>query len=231
MGTYSSIFIEFKKKGQWHLLEAAVPLTFVDHSYSGMSPDDNHVIEVGGIKMNRMFTLVRQGDVRDLLAGHDAPFNDRGFPDDLGPELKDMFDKAQQKINEHPDSYLRGRDWRWGKSWCYLTELQSYLDERLERCKAAILREHSKQLSYGISEKLDAILAAVNGKKIEIKKKQQEDEDDYIDQGEMLEYYLGEELDEIIWLKEFAAGIALIHEFLTDEWCSEDSIRIVFYAS
>ena len=38
MGTYSSIFIEFKKKDQWHLLEAAVPLTFVDHSYSGMSP-------------------------------------------------------------------------------------------------------------------------------------------------------------------------------------------------
>lgn len=106
MGTYSSIFIEFKKKDQWHLLEAAVPLTFVDHSYSGMSPDDNHVIEVGGIKMNRMFTLVRQGDVRDLLAGHDAPFNDRGFPADLGPELKDMFDKVQQKINEHPDSYL-----------------------------------------------------------------------------------------------------------------------------
>ena len=231
MGTYSSIFIEFKKKDQWHLLEAAVPLAFVDHSYSGMSPDDNHVIEVGGIKMNRMFTLVRQGDVRDLLAGHDAPFNDRGFPDDLGPELKDMFDKVQQKINEHPDSYLRGRDWRWGKSWCYLTELQSYLDERLERCKAAILREHSKQLSYGISEKLDAILAAVNGKKIEIKKKQQEDEGDYIDQGEMLEYYLGEELDEIIWLKEFAAGIALIHEFLTDEWCSEDCLRLVFYDS
>ena len=55
-------------------------------------------------------------------------------------------------------------------------------------------------------------------------------EDDYIDQGEMLEYYLGEELNEIIWLKEFAAGIALIHEFLTDEWCSEDSIRLVFYA-
>lgn len=50
MGTYSSIFIEFKKKDQWHLLEAAVPLTFVDHSYSGMSPDDNHVIEVGGNK-------------------------------------------------------------------------------------------------------------------------------------------------------------------------------------
>ena len=60
MGTYSSIFIEFKKKDQWHLLEAAVPLTFVDHSYSGEpSSDDNHVIEVGRVKMNRKFTLVR----------------------------------------------------------------------------------------------------------------------------------------------------------------------------
>ncbi len=56
MGTCSSIFIEFKKKKQWHLLEANVPLTFVDHSYSEPSPDDNHVIEIGGVKMNRMFT-------------------------------------------------------------------------------------------------------------------------------------------------------------------------------
>jgi len=231
MGTYSSIFIEFKKKKQWHLLEANVPLTFVDHSYSGEpSPDDNHVIEIGGIKMNRMFTLVRQGDVRDLLAGHDAPFNDRGFPDDLSPELKEMFDKVQGKIDSKENDLFLGRDWRWGKSWCYLTELQSYLDERLERCKAAILSEHSKQLSYGISEKLDAILAVVNGKKPKPKKRK-DDDDDYIDQGEMLEYYLGEELNEIIWLKEFAAGIALIHEFLTDEWFSEDSIRLVFYTS
>lgn len=231
MGTYSSIFFEFNKKDQWYLLEAAVPLTFVDHSYSESSPDDNHVIEIGGVKKNLMFTLVRQGCVRDLLAGHDAPFNDRGFPDDLSPELKEIFDKVQQKINSKENDLFLGRDWRWGKSWCYLTELQAYLDERLDKCKAAILSKHSKQLSYGISEKLDAILAAVNGKKIETKKKQQEDEDDYIDQGEMLEYYLDEELNEIIWLKEFAAGIALIHEFLTGEWFSEDSIRIVFYAS
>ena len=62
-------------------------------------------------------------------------------------------------------------------------------------------------------------------------KKQKANDDDYIDQGEMLEYYIDEELIEIIWLKEFAAGIALIHEFLTDEWFSEDSIRLIFYAS
>ena len=230
MGTYSSIFIEFKKKDQWHLLEAAVPLTFVDHSYSEPSPDDNHIFEIGGTKMNRMFTLVRQGDVRDLLAGHDAPFNDRGFPDDLSPELKEMFDKVQERIDSKKDVGLFGGDWRWGKSWCYLTELQSYLDEQLERCKAAILSEHSKQLSYGISEKLDAILAAIKGKKPKSQKRK-DDDDDYINQGEMLEYYLSEELNEIIWLKEFAAGIVLIHEFLTDEWFSEDSIRLIFYSS
>ena len=231
MGTYSSIFIEFKKKDQWHLLEGIVPLDYKDWScYGGEpSPDDNRVIEIGGVKMGCMFALCRQGRVRDLLAGHDAPFNDRGFPDDLSPELKEMFDKVQQKIDSKQNVGLFGGDWRWGKSWCYLTELQSYLDERLERCKAAILREHSKQLSYSISEKLDAILAAVNGKKSKPKKRN--DDDDYIDQGEMLDYYLSEELSEIILLKEFAAGIALIHEFLTDEWFSEDSIRLVFYAS
>ena len=88
MGTYSSIFFEFKKKddSQWHLLEAAVPLSFVDHTYSGESADDNHTIEIGGVKMNRMFTFVRQGDVRDLLAGHDAPFNDRGPVSGIPPK-------------------------------------------------------------------------------------------------------------------------------------------------
>lgn len=118
------------------------------------------------------------------------------------------------------------RDWRWGKSWCTLTELQAYLDERLEKCKVSILREHAKQLSYGISDKLDAILTAVSGKAM----KPVKEEDDDLDRGEMLEYYLGEEFDEILWLKGFAAGIALIHEFLTDEWFSEESVRLVFYS-
>lgn len=231
MGTYSSIFIEFKKKddSQWHLLEAAVPLSFVDHTYSEESADDNHTIEIGEVKMNRMFTLVRQGDVRDLLAGHDAPFNDRGFPDDLSPELKEMFDKVQQKIDSKENDFLLGRDWRWGKSWCYLSELESYLDKRLEKSKSDILKEHSKLFSRDISDKLDTILAAVSGnKQIPTRK---DETDDYNEIEEMLDYYMNEELDSIIWLKQFVSGIALIHEFLTDDWSYDSSIRLVFYAS
>lgn len=227
MGICSSIYIEFKKRSdkQWHLLEAVVPLDYRDRSYGEEDLDGNHVVEVGGVKMSRMFNIVRQGDVRDMLAGHDAPFNDRGFPDDLSPELREMFDRVQQKIDSKENDFLPGRDWRWGKSWCTLTELQVYLDERLEKCKASILREHAKQLSYGISDKLDAILAAVSGNAIKPVK-----EDDDLDRGEMLEYYLGEEFDEILWLKGFAAGIGLIHEFLTDDWFSEESVRLVFYS-
>ena len=126
MSSCSSIYIEFKKRGdqQWHLLEGIVPLDYRDRSYCGEgdSHDSNHAVEIGGVKMNRMFNIVRQGDVRDLLAGHDAPFNDRGFPDDLSPELKAMFDKVQQRIDSEENEFLRGRDWRWGKSWCTLTE-------------------------------------------------------------------------------------------------------------
>ena len=230
MGICSSIYIEFKKRSdkQWHLLEAVVPLDYRDRLYDEEDADGNHVVEISGVKMNRMFNLVRQGDVRDLLAGHDAPFNDRGFPEDLSPELKEMFDKVQQKIDSKENDVFLGRDWRWGKSWCTLTELQAYLDERIEKCKESILSEHAKQLSYGISDKLDAILAAVSGKTT--KPVEKLDDEGYIDQGEMLEYYLGEELDEILWLKGFAAGIGLIHEFLTDEWFSEESVRLVFYS-
>ena len=230
MGSCSSIYIEFKKRGdlQWHLLEGIVPLDYRDRSYCSEddSHDSNHAVEIGGVKMFRMFNVVRQGDVRDLLAGHDAPFNDRGFPDDLSPELKAMFDKVQQRIDSEENDFLRGRDWRWGKSWCYLSELQSYLDERLEKCKAQILSEHSKQLSYGISDKLDAILAAVSGKAMKPKK---EADEEYIDQGEMLDFYMGEELNEILWLREFASGLGLVYEFLTDDWCSEGPLRLVFY--
>lgn len=238
MGTYSSIYIEFKQRGsqRWRLLEGFVPMDFRNGAYDGetSSPDSNHLVSVGGTRICRMFSIVRQGVVRDLLAGYDTPFNDRGFPDDLSPELKALFDQVQQQIESDKDSGLMGRDWRWGKSWCYLSELEAYLDERLERCKSDILTEHTKLLSCGISHKLDAILAAVTGggakgSGVSLPPNEAVCEDS--DQGEMLEYHLTEELNEIIWLKEFVAGIALIHEFLTDDWLSESSIRLVFYAS
>lgn len=234
MGTYSSIFIEFKRENdtKWTLLSGIVPLDYRNPSYcseeEASSPDDNHIVEIGGIKMYRMFNIVRQGYVRDLFAGHDAPFNDRGFPDDLSRELKDMFDKVQQKIDAKKTEGLWGGDWRWGKSWCSLSELYSFLDERLEKCIAGILSEHSKQLSSGISDKLDSILAAVSGKPIKSKKKKDKD-NEYIDHGEILDYYLDEKLNEIIWLKEFASGISLVYEFLTDDRYSEN-IRLIFYA-
>ena len=69
MSTCSSIYIEFKKRSdkQWHLLEAVVPLDYRGRSYGEEDLDGNHIVEVGGVKMARMFNIVRQGDVRDLL--------------------------------------------------------------------------------------------------------------------------------------------------------------------
>ena len=69
MGTCSSIYIEFKKRSdqQWHLLDGIVPLDYRDRSFNEEEPDGNHIVEVGGVKMSRMFNIVRQGDVRDLL--------------------------------------------------------------------------------------------------------------------------------------------------------------------
>lgn len=107
-----------------------------------------------------------------------------------------------------------------------IAQCHRLLDERLEKCKASILSEHSKQLSFGISDKLDAILAAVSGKAM---KPEKDDNEAYIDQGEMLDFYMGEELNEILWLSEFASGLGLVYEFLTDDWCSEGALRLVFY--
>ncbi len=233
MGVCSSIYIEFRKKDdkQWHLLSGVVPLEYVDQTnYSeNASPDDNHIVEIGGVKMYQMFNLVRQGVVRDLLAGLDRPFSDRGFPDDLSSELKEMFDKVQHKIDARNEEHMYSSgDWRWRKSWCTLDEFESYVEESFEKCKARILAEHTKQLSNGISAKLDTILDIVSGRHDMQKYKTGEERED--DSYNMLEYYMEEELEEILCLKEFAAGIELIHEFLTGDRWSETSIRLVFYA-
>ena len=176
-----------------------------------------------------MFNIVRQGSVRDLLAGHDSPFNNRGFPEDLSRELAEMFDKVQKKIEERQEIETWPGEWRWGKSWCMLSELTAYVENKLEKCKNSILSEHTKQISFGISAKLDNILAAILGKKIRKKSKNKTEEDE-IDNGEMLDYYLSEELEEILCLSGFASGISLVYEFLTDEWLFDTSIRLVFYA-
>lgn len=232
MGVCSSIYIEFRKKDdkQWHLLSGIVPQEYVDQTYYGenASPDNNHIVEIGGIKMYRSFNIVCQGFIRDLLAGHDAPFNDRGFPDDLSPELQEMFDKVQKKIDSKENVGPFGVDWRWSKSWCTLAEFNSYVEQQFEKCKSKILAEHSKQLSHGISAKLDAILDAVSGKHGIQKQEMREERED--DSNNMLEYYMEEELEEILSLKEFAAGIKLIYEFLVDDWIPDESVRLVFYA-
>ena len=236
MGVYSSIYVEFKsrKDSQWHLLQAFVPEFFGRRSFdeSDRWPDENNIASFGNERLWRMFRLVRQGCVRDLLSGDDAPFNDRGFPDDLSPELKERFDGVQKRIDEKKEDYLFGNgDWRWGKSWCLLSEFNAYLDEKMEKCKSAILSEHSKQLSDEISEKLDIILEHLVGGKEKKSMKIRAGKEDYIDRGEMLEYYLNEELDEVLFLLEFAAGIGVLYEFLTDEWVDDERIRLVFYSS
>lgn len=89
MSTTSSIFFEYKdsKDAQWHLIEALVPECFRDGRYDGKNPwpDENHMVDCAGSKKWQMFSLTKQGDVRDLLAGHHSPFNDRGFPKDMSP--------------------------------------------------------------------------------------------------------------------------------------------------
>ena len=232
MSTATTFYIEFKKSKdqRWHLLEAFVPEDFRDRDPEDEDDGENTVTTTQSAILRRMKYLWRQGTVRDLFDGHDAPFCDRGFPSDLSPGLCAIFDKTKKKIDELSSSdSLIHRDWRWGKSWCSLEELTSFLESRLEKCKAAILSEHTKQISFGTSEKLDEVLAILKGEKYDKNSSEDGDGEPYDDIDEMLNYFMEDELDEIIRLKEFAAGIALLVEFLTDDWGHE--IRLVFYTS
>ena len=228
MSTCSTIFFEYKirKQSQWRLIEALVPEVFRDGSYDEPYPwpDENHLVDFGESKMWKMFSLTKQGNVRDLLAGHNSPFNDRGFPKDMSSELQSIFERMQLRVEELKKTEPWRGDYGWGRSWCLLSELNEYIDAQMEKCKASILSEHTKQLNFGITKKLDKILAIVSGKEY-ISKKEKCDYD-----PEMMDYYLEERLPQLLSLRDFASGISILCEFLTDEYPDDTEIRLVFYA-
>lgn len=229
MSTTSSIFFEYKdsKDAQWHLIEALVPECFRDGRYDGKNPwpDENHMVDCAGLKKWQMFSMTKQGDVRDLLAGHHSPFNDRGFPKDMSPKLRHIFEGMQARVDELKKTDSWTSDYGWGKSWCLLSEIKDYVNENLEKCKASIFSEHTKQLSFGISKKLDEILAILLGKELDDRKESTDNDE------EMMDYYLEERLPELLCIRDFAAGVSFLNEFLRDTYPEDTDIRLIFYAS
>lgn len=52
-----------------------------------------------------------------------------------------------------------------------------------------------------------------------------DEEDDYIENAD----WLKEELDNYIYLSGFVMSIREIASFVTDDWCCEEDVRLVFY--
>ena len=231
MSSATTFFIEFKKNKdqRWRLLEAFVSEGFLERAPGDREDSDSTISTTDGAVLRRMNHLWSQGPVRDLFNDHDTPFCDRGFPADPSPRLQAIFDREQERIDQLRSDGYSYPDWRCRKSWCSLDELVSYLDARLDKCKASILSEHTKQLSSGVSEKLDEILSTIRGERYEKNAPEDSVDDSYDDTDEMLSYFMDDELSEIICLKDFADGIALLADFLTGDWGHE--IRLVYYTS
>ncbi len=236
MSVCASIYFEYKKDGdlEWHLLEALIPRCAIrDQSWDYVPcADDNQKVEIGGTEFGRIFNYGTIGYVRDLLCDHsiygfDPELGGRGFPEDLSPELKEIFDATQKEIDSRKSQEPWYSDWRGGKSWCYLSEIQEYVDKRFEKWKTNVLSQHARFLTSNvISQKLDEILAAVSGECYE--QKHDEAPDDYDDGQNMVEYYMEEELEELKALNGFVDAVMLLCDFLTGI-DSDKFIRLVFY--
>lgn len=226
MSSYANIFIEYKdsRNNDWHLLRAYVPLE--DREYDrNKSPEEIAKIttDLGGKLYCKSESLLICGTVRDLLNDQSKRFCDRGFPHDLSIDLQDILQLEQEEIDllNAKDPGVN-HDWRYGKSWCYLSELREAVEE-----------SYSRAMKYYFEDKLETILSKVYSKLDKIynhlvppdPNKDKECSDDFLKPS-----YI-DELDDLIYAKGFCDHVEGLIDFITDSRQLDGNIRLTYYTS
>ena len=227
MSSCSIIYVEYKDKidEKWHLLQSYVPLN--NRIWERENPEDNqeNTITLNENKFYISSVIEKYGIIRDLLNDPRKQFNNRGFPEDLSKELKEILDKQQDEITKLNKSDEReniiNNDWRYGKSWCFLTELENVISESFRISEKNLINEEFSNELYKIDSKLDYIC---NKLFPDIKKEnEQKTNVDDIDSS------LLDELDDLIYARGFCYSISELIKFITGNYPFENNIRIIYY--
>lgn len=218
MSSCSIIYVEYRvnNNSPWELLKLYFPIK------DELKYDKKDLIELGGVKLFVSNSIVKCGIVRDVLNDPSKKFNNRGFPDDLSLELKEILDKQQEVIEEvnKSNGYDLNHDWRYGKSWCSLFELIDNIDNSYHKCLQFLMETK-------FSEELTSIKYQL--RQINLKLSPQENmkqDKEYSDIDADVDYC--NDLDDLIYAKSFCDYLYSITA-VTNQGILEDNIRIVYY--
>lgn len=150
MGIYVSKYIEYRTKdGKWHLLESFVPKTDENSEYNEDTPM---------VKTQDSRLLYRNSEHVERLSHRNAflhtgrnesPFEGRGLPEDLSPELHSIMAKAKA------DPYISGY------SWFSLEELWDKYESDLEKFKDKFSVIYYESMLKATNVRLDRIQQSI----------------------------------------------------------------------
>lgn len=225
MSSYSIIYIEYKdnRDDDWHLLNAFVPLEDKEWKREKPEEEQENIITLEGKKFSISNYIERCGVIRDFLNDPGRKFNNRGFPTDLSIGVKEILDRQQEKIDEMNNADTSenrfNHDWRYGKSWCYLTELEESVSSSYNHSeKLFIMSKFSDELMK-IYNKIDDL-----GKKV---LPNPPDTMETCESGDAL--FDESDMDDLIYAKSFCYYISDLVGFITGTYILENNIRLIYY--
>lgn len=225
MSSYSIIYVEYKdnRDSDWHILQTYVPLGDREWDRDKSSEKElKNVIDLCGTKFCIVNEISRCGIIRDLLNDSGKDFNNRGFPKDLSFGVKEILDNQQKEIDSLNEADQRenkiNHDWRYGKSWCYLTELDSAVMDSYNNTEKDFIKSQFSEELGNIYQKLDTIESMLSPNK-NIKEN--------LDYG--VEDSIKEDLDDLIYARSFCSYIADLVKFITGTYILENNIRLIYY--
>lgn len=218
MGIYISKYIEYRTKdGKWHLLDCYVPKTDVNSIFREEEPVTrtqdskelyrlNEFVEKQGYWNAFLYTGVKQ-----------SPLEDRGFPEDMSADLRQIMDKMKD------DSDVRGR------SWFTLQELWDKYEADLAQFKSDFPAIYYESMLSATNAKLDrlqqSIVALKNNGEIP------EGGNEKMDETELwarLDEFFEFNYQQLV--SEFSLHHEVIH-LVTDmqKYFSGEDVRVVYY--
>lgn len=228
MSSYSIIYVEYKdnRDSDWHILQTYVPLEDREWDREKSSTKElKNVVELGGIRFCVANEISKCGIIRDLLNDPGKEFNNRGFPEDLSSGVREILENQEKEIDNLNKADQRenkiNHDWRYGKSWCYLTELESAVIDSYNYVEKEFMKSQFSEELVSIYTKLESI----ESKLFPDNKNNTKEKETYYG----IDSSVKEELDDLIYARSFCNYITDLVRLITGTYILENNIRLIYY--
>lgn len=235
MSVYLYCFIEVKdKEGKWNLVK-----WYTDEKFDKFEPNElynnfEREVEINGSKAIEKIELWPGYSWRDELSwcrGWGRPEILDGLPKDISEELNERLTRYAEAYKAHclglGYSEEHFENWARRYSHIYLSDMREICEEKMKRWRENTVKAMRDAQFDTISKKLDKIEKIAAGKEVKPSRRKKTDEEI---EEEACEYYLEENIEEIIILRKELAKIDFLIELFTgNDFAEEKDARIIFY--